>query len=47
LAFASPSITTNNQTVLNLEDISNQNLFVYDGFYNLPANFVDSRYSVV
>lgn len=46
LALASPSITTNNQTVLDLEEISNQNLFVYDGFYNLPANFVDSKYSV-
>lgn len=47
LAFASPSITTNNTEVNSLQDVSNQNLFVYDGFYNLPANFVNSRYSVV
>lgn len=44
--YASPSITVSDTSIEQLTDLSDQNKIVYDGFYNLPANFASSKYNV-
>jgi len=43
--YAAPSITVSDTSIEQLADLAEQNKFVYDGFYNLPANFASSKYN--
>lgn len=43
--YATPSITVSDTSIVQLADLGDQNKFVYDWFYNLPANFASSKYN--